>query len=171
MAARKNRIDAAAKTGENLRLADNFGMPGIPLGAFVSLILGVRCTKSAGPRHPKIENGWYFVSMEMTADNPRTAEAEQRGWRQRWSCMLCALSVSLRCLAVAQTSASQPPSGQGQASPNQPSQNQTPNQAQSNDIPDAPTVQPRCRDPRAAADSKAGRKEAGRAGSVDEPAD
>ena len=44
-AAIKIRMDTAARAGENLWLANNFNMPGIPLRTFVSLILGVRCTK------------------------------------------------------------------------------------------------------------------------------
>src|SRR5580704_5320253 len=94
------------------------------------------------PRHPKTENGWYFVSMEITADNP-----QRQGGTERLAAALVFIFV-FGCLAMGQSSATQPPSGPGQsaqsqASPNQPSQNQ----AQNNDIPDAPTVQPAAETP------------------------
>jgi len=80
--------------------------------------------------------------MEITADNP-----QRQGGTERLAAALVFIFV-FGCLAVGQSSATQPPSGPGQsaqsqASPNQPSQNQ----AQNNDIPDAPTVQPAAETP------------------------
>jgi VWFA-related protein len=94
--------------------------------------------------------------MEITADNP-----QRQGGTERLAAALVFIFVFVfvfGCLAVGQSSATQPPSGQSQsaqnqASPNQPSQNQpsqnqpSQNQAQSNDIPDAPTVQPAAETP------------------------
>jgi VWFA-related protein len=92
--------------------------------------------------------------MEMTADNP-----QRRSGTERLAAALVFIFVFVfGCLAVGQSSATQPPSGPGQsaqsqASPNQPSQNQpsqnqpSQNQAQNNDIPDAPTVQPAAETP------------------------
>jgi len=92
--------------------------------------------------------------MEITADNP-----QRQGGTERLAAALVFIFVFVfGCLAVGQSSASQPPSGPGQsaqsqASPNQPSQNQpsqnqpSQNQAQNNDIPDAPTVQPAAETP------------------------
>jgi VWFA-related protein len=87
--------------------------------------------------------------MEITADNP-----QRQGGTERLATALVFIFVFVfGCLAVGQSSATQPPSGPGQsaqsqASPNQPSQNQpSQNQAQNNDIPDAPTVQPAAETP------------------------
>jgi hypothetical protein len=85
--ARKNRIDAAARAGENLWLAENIGMPGIPLGVFVSLIPGVRCTKWASPCIPRLKikeegvriilcGGW--ASRRWAQEKKRIAE--KNGW-------------------------------------------------------------------------------------------
>jgi VWFA-related protein len=79
--------------------------------------------------------------------------AKAAGNRKRWSgtkLLAAALVFGIvgGCLCVSvpaisgQSSASQTPSGQGQAPQTQPAQNSAQNPAQNSDIPDAPTVQP-----------------------------
>jgi VWFA-related protein len=101
------------------------------------------------------KNGWYFVNLETAMGN------QQRRRVTKWPAAALVFVLVLACfgswlcagvpLAQGQSSANQPPSGQGQPAQTQPSQNQTPSQVpsqvQNNDIPDAPTVQPAAETP------------------------
>ncbi len=90
-------------------------MPGIPLGAFVSLIPGVRCTKWASPGIRKQRTDGIFVSMQTAAGNQKRRIGPK--WQAAGLVFVFALGCLGGCLfasvpaAAAQSSASQTPSG------------------------------------------------------------
>jgi VWFA-related protein len=110
------------------------------LGLSLGLILAAGVELAVGPALAW-RNGMVFVNLKMAADQGKRSSGA------RWLAAALLLCCMGGCLwagvpaVLGQSSGSQAPSGQGQASPPQPVQNST--NSQSNSIPDAPSaVQP-----------------------------